>query len=208
MVKPMNQTKKSILILAEGYEEKPYIDKILHFPSISKNYSIKETINLKGNGRIVSRYQYELQCGRYDLILVFCDADEGSKQFHDMVCEIGKNVFGDRDKGILVFIYSNPVTLQIVLSHFSKVELKDKAKKQNQQIIFELTGIKNYDAKEDQIKELIDKITYTNYQTMKDNLKDISSNYKDIPSTNILLFLNRFESDDVSWVDEINKEML
>ena len=47
--------KKSILILAEGYEEKPYIDKILHFPSISKNYSIKEAINLKGNGRITSR---------------------------------------------------------------------------------------------------------------------------------------------------------
>ena len=115
---------------------------------------------------------------------------------------------GYEEKGILVFIFSNPVTLQIVLSHFGKVELKDKAKKQNQQIIFELTGFKNYDAKEEQIKELIDKITYTNYQTMKENLQTILKDYKDIPSTNILLFLNRFESDDVSWIDEINKEML
>jgi hypothetical protein len=32
--------RKRILILAEGFEEKPYIEKIIHLPYISKNYSI------------------------------------------------------------------------------------------------------------------------------------------------------------------------
>ena len=197
--------KKKILILAEGYEEKPYIERIIHFPAISKNYIFSDVINLKGNGKIISRYQYEIQTGRYDLILVFCDADKGSSQFFDIVHKIGEDIFNDKNKGILVFIFANPVTLQIVLSHFGKVELSEKAKKLNKEIIKELTGIENYDAKDNQIKELISKINYTNYKIMKGNIKNISEDYRIIPSTNFLKFINRFESDDTTWIDEINR---
>ena len=49
--------KKTILILAEGFEEKPYIEKIIKFPSISKNYIFSPVINLKGNGKILSRFE-------------------------------------------------------------------------------------------------------------------------------------------------------
>ena len=101
--------------------------------------------------------------------------------------------------------FANPVTLQIVLSHFGKVELSEKAKKLNKEIIKGLTGIENYDAKDNQIKELISKINYTNYKIMKENIKEISEDYRIIPSTNFLKFINRFESDDTTWIDEINK---
>ena len=197
--------KRSILILAEGFEEKPYIEKIITFPSISKNYIFSPIVNLKGNGNIVARYQYEFQTNRYDLILVFADADKGSSQFINIIEGLGEKVFGDKDKGKLVFMYVNPVTLQLVLSHFGDVLLKNVGKKENSKIVEELTGISNYDAKDDQIKEMISKITYTNYKKMKERIKNISNDYHIVPSTNILSFLNNFENDDTSWIDEINK---
>ena len=58
--------KKRILILAEGYEEKPYIEKLIRFPCMSKNYDFLPVVNLKGNGNIISRYHYEFQADKYD----------------------------------------------------------------------------------------------------------------------------------------------
>lgn len=64
--------RKNILIIAEGFEEKPYIDKVLGFPNINKDaYNFADTINIKGNGNIPARYQYEIQRGFYDIVLIF-----------------------------------------------------------------------------------------------------------------------------------------
>ena len=74
--------RKNVLIIAEGFEEKPYIDKILSFPNINKTvYSFAPTINAKGSGNIQARYQYEIQRDFFDVILIFCDADKGSEPF-------------------------------------------------------------------------------------------------------------------------------
>ena len=198
--------KKNILIIAEGFEEKYYIDKLLSFPNIKKDiYSFAEVINAKSNTKISARYQYEIQRGFYDVILIFCDTDKGSKQFIDIVNEIGEKFFLDKDKGIEVFIFANPVTLQIVLSHFGEVYLTRVGKKSNAEIVERLTGIKDYDAKQEQIEEMVNKIYYRSMNILKENLNKISQNPKDIPSTNFLTFLNRFESDDTSWIDEIDK---
>ena len=42
---------------------------------------------------------------------------------------------------------------------------------------------------------------------MKDNISLLSTDYLQVPSTNFLSFLNNFESDDTSWIDEINDEI-
>ena len=75
--------RRNILIIAEGFEEKPYIDKILSFPNINKKlYHFSETINVKGNGNIPAKYQFEQQLDYYDIVLIFCDADNGSEHFY------------------------------------------------------------------------------------------------------------------------------
>lgn len=166
-----------------------------------------KVINLKGNGQILSKYQYEYQNNRYDLILVFADADKGSLQFVNTIETLGYKLFGDKAKGKLVFMFVNPVTLQVVLSHFGDVELKEKSKKLNSDYVLKLTGIKNYDAKDEQIKELVSKINSTNYNNMKERIKSLSTDYHVIPSTNLLNFLKNFENDDTSWVEDINKQI-
>lgn len=197
--------KKNILIISEGFEEKPYIDKILSFPNVNKDvYNFPPSVNAKGNGKIFARYQYEIQRGYYDLILVFCDADRGSEQFLSIVYEIGEKFFSSREDGFKVFIFANPVTLQIVLSHFGDILLTKVSKKSNADAVESLTGIKNYDASQEQIDEMIEKIHFRSMEDFKGRLSSISYDFNDLPSTNFLLFLNRFENSDISWVDDIN----
>lgn len=198
--------KKNILIISEGFEEKPYIDKILSFPNINKDvYYFPPSVNAKGNGKIFARYQFEIQRGYYDLILVFCDADKGSEQFLSIVYEIGEKFYFSKEAGFDVFIFANPVTLQIVLSHFGDVNLTKVSKKSNADIVKKLTGIENYDASEEQIKEMIGKVCYSSINTFKERLKCLSNNFNNIPSTNFLMFLERFENSDTSWIDQINQ---
>ena len=42
---------------------------------------------------------------------------------------------------------------------------------------------------------------------MKENVKKLSTNDEEISSTNILKFIEKFESDDDSWIDEINTKL-
>ncbi len=196
--------KRNVLIIAEGFEEKPYIDKILSFPNINKElYNFNEPINVKGNGNIPARYQYEIQRGFYDIVLVFCDADKGSDQFLSLVNKIGDMFFYNKEHGIKVFMFVNPVTLQIVLSHFGEVKLSKVSKKDNAEMVEKHTGIKNYDAKKEQIKEIIDKIHFSSMVAFKNRIRGLSSNFEDVPSSNFITFLERFESDDAGWIDEI-----
>lgn len=201
-----NIRKKNVLIIAEGFEEKPYIDKILSFPNINKDiYSFAPSVNAKGSGTIFARYQYEIQRGFYDVILIFCDVDKGSEQFLSLVYQIGDAFFINKESGFEVFIFANPVTLQIVLSHFGDVTLTKIGKKSNADVVEQLTGIKDYDATKEQIDEMIDKIHFSSMDAFKERLNKLSSHFKDLPSTNFLTFLNRFESDNTDWIDMINR---
>lgn len=199
----INYSKRNILIIAEGLEEKIYLDKLLCFPNINKDaYCFNAVVNSKGSGNIKARYQYALQNGYYDVILIFCDVDRMSDDFVRLLNEIGE-FFENKEDAMKVFIFANPVTLQIVLSHFGDVNLIKSGKKTNASTVKALTGISNYDAKEDQIRKMINSIRYDSLGDFKKRLGKISTDIKDVPSTNFLWFLTKFEENDTSWVDDI-----
>ena len=198
---------KNVLIIAEGYEEKAYLDKILSFPNIRKDiYRFNAVINSKGSGNIKARYQYALQNGYYDAILIFCDVDNMSDAFLRLLKDIG-DFFENKEDALKVFVLANPVTLQIVLSHFGEVKLTSSGKKTNAPIVETLTGIKNYSAKDEQIKEMVNHIHYDSLEIFKKRLRNVSSKIDDIPSTNFLVFLERFENEDDSWIEEIQNAL-
>ena len=124
--------------------------------------------------------------------------------FLSLVRNIGEQFFAKKENGIEVFIFANPVTLQLVLSHFGDALLTKSSKKINKEIVEKLTGIKNYDAKKEQIKEMIDKIHFSSMDVFKERISKISLDYNVVPSTNFLIFLKRFESEDAGWIDAIN----
>ena len=68
-------------------------------------------------------------------------------------------------------------------------------------------GINNYKASKEQRKKLFGNIKRENYFKMKENISKLSIKDNDVPSTNILKFLERLESEDMQWIDEINDKM-
>ena len=93
--------------------------------------------------------------------------------------------------------------MQIILSHFGDVSLKNQGKKTNSSEIERLTGIKNYDAHLDQINDLCSKIFRRSYHDMK--LRVAAVNLPDTTScsTNFIVFLEKFESSDAKWITDI-----
>lgn len=117
------------------------------------------------------------------------------------------DAFHDADVFNDIVIFENPCTMRIILSHFGKVKLTSQSKTINSKYIEQFTGISHYKASQEQREELFSKINRANYETMKNNIKNLSNNDKDISSTNILKFLENFESDDDKWIDKINSKL-
>ena len=198
--------KRKICLICEGQEEQYYIEALKNKAVFSDKYEFK-IINAKGISSIFSRYQEKYQSDSYALVLIFCDTDKESKKQYYKELKKKINDFHDNNVADKIIIFGNPCTMQIILSHFVDIKLKSQSKKENSNYIEEYTGIKKYDAKEEQVKELMNKITRKNYETMKNNISKISTNDKEKPSTNILYFLNNLENENMEWIEEINKNL-
>ena len=195
-----------VCIICEGDEEYEYLDKLISLDVWNENY--KFTLeNAEGNGNIPARYQDKYQNGSYDVVLVFCDTDRKPyEQYVDIKRKINE-FHGVENAADKVVIYGNPCTMQIILSHFAVIKLTSQSKAINSKYIKEYIGIDNYKATENQRKELFSKIKRSNYEQMKKNVAKLSTNDNVASSTNILKFIGRFEDDDESWIDEINKRL-
>ncbi len=196
---------KKICIICEGYEELEYIETLKNKAVFSNKYDFI-TVNSKSINTIIARYQEKFQSDSYSLVLIFCDTDKGpSEKYKEIKRKI--NEFHEADVADDIIIFGNPCTMQIILSHFAKIKLTSQSKSVNAKFIEELTGIHNYKATHEQRKELFSKIKKENYNIMKENVKKLSTNDEDISSTNILKFIEKFENDDDSWIDEINEKL-
>ena len=152
-------------------------------------------------------FQNEFQNDRYEIILVFCDTDkEPYREYAQVKAKINR-FLGKRKVAEKVIIFANPCTMQIMLLHFGDISLKNQGKKTNSAVIERMTGIQNYDAHETQIRELCGKITRTNYPEMKKRAEGINLPDTVSGSTNISVFLNRFEASDDHWIVEIRKAL-
>lgn len=199
--------KKKVLIICEGFEELEYLEALIKL-NIWPNYDIYLK-NAKSNGHIFAMYQFYFQNDDYDLILIMADTDrptydDFNKMLNDIDSFHGKNGVANE-----IVIFGNPCTMQFILNHFSNdcIYLTKANKKKNVDIIYKLTKVENYDAHSSQRKMIFDKINKDNYETMKKNISQCDNEYNCLSSTNFLKFINRLESNDYGWIDEINKKM-
>lgn len=196
---------KKICIVCEGYEEKDYMDAIINKKVFSNKYEIIP-INAKSINNVIARYEEKYQSDSYSLVLIFCDTD---KKPYEKYKEVKRKVneFHGNDVADEVVIFGNPCTMQIILSHFAEIKLESNSKSINSKYIKEYVGIEGYDARNDQRKELFSKIKRDNYETMKENVAKLKEDDNIVASTNILKFFENFESDNESWIDEINNKL-
>ena len=193
----------SICILCEGYEEYEYLVKLLSLDIFNDIYLI-DLINVKSINNLYPRYIEKYTQNSYHLVLIFCDTDKASLPAYQ---NLKKNIneFHNSFVSDKIIIFGKPCTMQIILSHFAEVKLKSQSKSMNKKIIKELANIEDYKATSEQRKELFKLIKRKNYEQMKCNLQNISTNDSDLPSTNFLYLINNLENSDCNWIKEINK---
>ena len=201
---PCINRKCRIGIICEGYEELEYFNRLIELSVWNDTYQFFP-INAKSASNIPARFQDVYQNDIYEIILIFCDTDK--KPFREYkIIKRKINKFLNKTKASeKLIIFANPCTMQIVLSHFGEVSLKNQGKKTNADVIEKYTGVKDYDAHKDQVLAICKKIYKRSYEVMKQRVEAISSCDETSCSTNFDLFLDRFEKSDLKWVNDINK---
>lgn len=201
---PPISNRHKVCVICEGFEDLHYFKRLVDLNVWSSSYEFV-LINAKSASNIFACYQDAYNNDRSEIVLIFCDTDKHPyREYKQLKRKI--NNFHDRENASnKIVIFANPCTMQIVLSHFGEVHLKNQGKKTNAGIIEELTGVKKYDAHEDQIKEICEKIFQRTYPVMKERVARI--NFKDDVScsTNFIDFINKFESENLIWIKDINK---
>ena len=103
-----------------------------------------------------------------------------------------------------VIMFGNPCTMQIISKHWTDENLKSPAKPVNSPLIKKYTGVENYKGRADQIQKVMEHVTAENYKDMSRRVKDLDSDDSVTGSSNFGKFIKLFESDDSSWIEEIN----
>lgn len=201
---PALDKKHKVCVICEGYEDEAYFNRLLELCVWSSAYEFS-LLNAKSASNIPPMFQDTFQNDRYEIILVFCDTD---KYPHREYVQIKKKIndFLNKQKAASrLIIFANPCTMQIILSHFGDVSLKTQSKHANAGEIEKWTGVKDYDAHEDQIKMICSKIFRRSYAAMKQRVAAINFSDTTLCSTNFSVFLERFENEDTKWISAIQK---
>lgn len=202
---PKVKTSNRILIVCEGYEEYDYLNRLKECDVWSHDVSVNLK-NAKSIDEIIARYEYEYQNGNYKLIVIFCDTEkEPYTKFLSLREQI--NEFHGNDASKHIVFFANPCTMQIILSHFSKVSLISNLKSDNAYSIERSTGVKDYKATERQRLSIMNKITKENYADMKRNISSLNIDYKKIPSSNCKFLFDGLEKDPDIWIKSVNQKI-
>ena len=142
-------------------------------------------------------------------ICVICEGaeDHAYREYGQIKAKIDAFHGGSTPASQHMIIYTNPCTMQIVLSHFGDVSLKNQGKKTNADIIEKFTGVKNYDAHAKQIKEICSKIFRRTYPDMRGRVQLLNHPDTVSGSTNFIVFLEHFEKEEDEWIEEIRSHL-
>ena len=203
---PQISKKQKICIICEGFEDHSYINRLEELQVWKDVYDFIP-VNVKSASNIFPRYQNEYNNNSYSAILVFCDTDKAPYREYAQVKRKINEFHNKTSASSKVVIFANPCTMQIILSHFGDVMLTTQSKRTNAPLIYDLTGVADYDAHEDQVKAICRKITRTNYEAMKIRIANINRGDQTTSSTNFMDFIEKFESDDLKWIKTLNKAL-
>lgn len=199
------KSERSVCLILEGFEELFYFNRLISLPVFSSMYNIKP-INAKSASNIPAKYQEALASDSYSVVLIVCDMDRKPEAYNAVVLGIEKILGEGNAEKIITF--TRPCTLQIILSHFGEINLTTQAKSAAREDVELLTGVQNYDAHQDQLETICQKIFFKSWDPMRKRLSLLSTDPNDIPSSNILLLFERLSSDDYTWIDQVNKSVL
>lgn len=202
---PLKTGAHKICVICEGAEDYAYLKRLDELKVWHSTYDFR-LINAKSESNIFARYQDAYNNDSYEVILIFCDTDKAPhREYLQLKKKLNAFHGGKHTAADKITIFANPCTMQIVLLHFGDVRLTSQAKKTNAPIIEKLTGIPDYDAHADQIEMLCSKIFRRSYPDMRQRVAEINHPDATVSSTNFIVYLERFEGNNVKWIRDIDR---
>ena len=203
---PLSRTRK-VCVICEGNEDYFYFRRLLELRVWSSVYAFFP-LNAKSASNIPARFQDAFQNDRYEIVLVFCDTDKAPyREYAELKQKLNRFLAKENAADKLI-IFANPCTMQIILSHFGDVALKNQGKKTNAVEIERLTGVRNYDAHEAQIRAICGQIYQRSYLDMKRRVAAIQFSDTTSCSTNFYPFLECFERQDTGWIEKLREDLM
>lgn len=175
--------KEDLYLVVEGEIDEMFVSKIISF--IPTKYNVRIRV-ANGNGNIPIHVNILKKIYSYSKIVVLYDLDGNSNL--DNITKYLKNKEVNLKREDIYFVNPCIEHLFLIVKEFNNSGLR--IKKDYQPFFAKYYGIGDYAGHLPQVEEMIEQITYQDYLNFMDNLKRMSEDDNDMPSTNFLRFIN------------------
>ena len=177
----MNYQKEDLYLVVEGEVDEIFVSKILSF--IPSKYNVRVRV-ANGNGNIPIHVNILKKIYSYSKIVVLYDLDANSN-IDDIKRYLKNKQVNLKDDEIF---FVNPcVEYLIVLTK----EVKNK--RDYQELFKKYFGVSEYAGHIPQVEQIVEQLTFSDYNNFVDNLKKVSSNDNVLPSTNFINFIDKIK---------------
>ena len=175
--------KEDLYLVVEGEIDEMFISKIISFLPTKYNVRIRVA---NGNGNIPIHVNILKKIYSYSKIMVMYDLDGNNNL--DTILKYLKNKEVNLKREDIFFV--NPCVEHLFLLAKTYDEHGFKTKKDYQPYFQKYYGVSDYAGHLPQVEEMIDQITHHDFANLVDNLRRMSEDDNDLPSSNFLRFLN------------------
>jgi 5S rRNA maturation endonuclease (ribonuclease M5) len=180
----MNYQKEDLYLVVEGEVDEIFLNKILSF--IPSKYNVRVRV-ANGNGNIPIHVNILKKIYSYSKIMVLYDLDANSNM-EDIKRFLKNKQVSLKDDEIF---FVNPCVEYLIVLTKEVNTNKFKNKRDYQELFKKYFGIGEYAGHIPQVEQIVDQLTFVDYNNFVDNLKKISNNDNVLPSTNFLGFIEK-----------------
>ncbi len=181
-----NFLKEDLYLVVEGEVDEIFVNKIVSFMSTRYNVRVRVA---NGNGNIPIHVNILKKIYSYSKIMVLYDLD-ASVNVEDIKRFLKNKQVTLKDDEIF---FVNPCTEYLLVLVKEVNTNKFKNKRDYQELFKKYYGINEYAGHVPQVEEMVNQLTFEDYNNFVDNLKKVSHDDNTLPSTNFIKFIEKIE---------------
>lgn len=181
-----NFLKEDLYLVVEGEVDEIFVNKIVSFMSTRYNVRVRVA---NGNGNIPIHVNILKKIYSYSKIMVLYDLD-ASVNVEDIKRFLKNKQVTLKDDEIF---FVNPCTEYLLVLVKEVNTNKFKNKRDYQELFKKYYGISEYAGHVPQVEEMVNQLTFEDYNNFVDNLKKVSHDDNTLPSTNFIKFIEKIE---------------
>lgn len=179
-----NFQKEDLYLVVEGEVDEIFVNKIISFMSTKYNVRVRVA---NGNGNIPIHVNILKKIYSYSKIMVLYDLD-ASVNLDDIKRYLRNKQVVLKDDEIF---FVNPCVEYLIALTKEVNTNKFRNKRDYQELFKKYFSISDYAGHIPQVEQIVEQLTFVDFNNFVDNLKKVSSSDETLPSTNFLNFIEK-----------------